>query len=813
MSLLIASSAQGEFNFGQDDDNIGSAIQRPYSFINHLSNTITIPANSEVAVTSVQMYKGQVYNITPAMKFYTYHGWNAGQEVGADPSGIKLDDTNNEIVPVHIIPGKYSQRQMQNELKRCLSASFGVHPDLNNRAEGGLACLVNAANTTDQPQANPLSGFNFVVKQRGRHLNINIYPEGVAPTYPLVAPVSALIQNCGIMFDVVGCEVVNAVAPKTPTLIRRNALVANNTNPLVFDERAVCQLMDAPMSLNGTKAYVSPKAGTVYDGVGALCVNTKFAESGWMVGLSRPTITTGDWVAGVRHQLNSFRAPMWFQDDHDNTYNNPQPVPPLVPDNGWPGGFYDYVVMWRPHDIPSQQGGFISLWHSVHDPTMGINGGTRMQEIEYWGVGGTTSSHATQLTDVDIGAGRTYVNFSCWNEQIQIWINDNSGGVGSGRCIMDTLLDPNLTGTLQPAGIDNLPWQRLGLTRAAKPGNQNTQALYPKFQIIEPNEYLEIIQQEANCAIDNTHGRGPYSYNYPLIPNHEAIAWAAPSGLDSETGIGSTWWGRVLKNRDPFYRGQARACDSRPSMDVLRNAAGGDVMTPYRGMDLSAFGSIMNEGKMYGYGLIIQATQDGLDANQTEEGVFPNDAYGMRGPLGFGAGAGAGFDMSGLDTNVSGQIFSPWTNAVASPNGVGRLQDSTGTTPTQNGTNGPTHSWYEWRFQSSSPPSHMGGTSFVKCSSLTHQSYNFSKSLPSKILWQIPKFGGEATAGQGHGQGLGSDAGALYFENSSPIYLDLNNPAPLVLNELHIEIVDKNEKFVEDLTGPTTLTLHIRPKR
>ena len=783
MSLIIASSAQGEFNFGSESSNVGSAIQKPYSFINHLSNTITVAADSEVAVTSVQMYKGSSYNITPAMKFYTYHGYD-------ELSGVKLQDTNNSIVPVNVRPGKYSQRQMQNELQRALSESFGQHPDLNNRAGGGNACLVNKANSTDQPQSNPLSGFNFQVLQTVRTKYINIYPQ-VVPTYPVSLPVSALIQNCGRDFALSGCEVVNATGASF-TLIRRKAAVPNTTAGPVFDEMAVCQLMDAPVPQNGTLGYVSPVATSVYDAAGSLCVDTSNAPGGWMVGLSRPTLSKGSVVAGVQLTLPTYRAPSRFRR---------LITPPGLAVGGESADFYDYVVVWRPVVAGVAGGGVVSLFHSVYDPALDS---TRMVEIEYWGVGGTTSSPANQHTTVQVGT-HPRVNYRIWNEQIQIYLNDGTGALNSGLCIMDTLVSPMAT-TLQPAAIDNQPWQDLGLRRAAKPTNQNTQALYPKFQVVVANEYLELVRQEANCAIDNTHGRGPYSYNYPIIPDVGARAWQPPPGIaGGETGVGSTWWARVLKNKDPFYARQAAAMDTRDSQNITRNTVAGDVIVPYRGMDLTTVGAVFNEAKAYSYGLIIQATQPG--AQTDEVGVFPNDAYGFRGILGFGQGSGAGFGMTGLETNVSGQILAPIADTAVLPDGVGVLTDTNDTAPSSNAIIGPTSAFAKWKFQSSSPPSHIGGTAFVKCSSLTHQSYNFSKSLPSKILWQIPKFGGDGNSD------MGSDTGALYFENSSPIYLDLKNPNPLVLNELHIEIVDKNERFVDDLTGPTTLTLHIRPKR
>jgi hypothetical protein len=91
---------------------------------------------------------------------------------------------------------------------------------------------------------------------------------------------------------------------------------------------------------------------------------------------------------------------------------------------------------------------------------------------------------------------------------------------------------------------------------------------------------------------------------------------------------------------------------------------------------------------------------------------------------------------------------------------------------------------------------------FVRSGTLTHQSYNFNKGLPSKILWALPRFAND-----------GAETGALYYQQESPIYLDLNNAAPVVINDIDIEFVDKDEVPVADLTGPSVVVLHIRKSR
>ncbi len=90
---------------------------------------------------------------------------------------------------------------------------------------------------------------------------------------------------------------------------------------------------------------------------------------------------------------------------------------------------------------------------------------------------------------------------------------------------------------------------------------------------------------------------------------------------------------------------------------------------------------------------------------------------------------------------------------------------------------------------------------FIKCSNLTAQSYNFCKSKPSQILYHLPRF-----------DNAGHDSGELFFEVKDRLYVDLKNIDFIQLNELDIQIVNKDERIVGDLCGDTIVTLHFRHK-
>ena len=90
---------------------------------------------------------------------------------------------------------------------------------------------------------------------------------------------------------------------------------------------------------------------------------------------------------------------------------------------------------------------------------------------------------------------------------------------------------------------------------------------------------------------------------------------------------------------------------------------------------------------------------------------------------------------------------------------------------------------------------------FVRCPTLTQMSQNFGRGGMSKIIHHIPQF-----------DNTGKSIGSLFFENTSPMYLRLGNTEDIMLNELQIDIVDRNEQYAYELDGSTIVVLHIKPE-
>ena len=105
-------------------------------------------------------------------------------------------------------------------------------------------------------------------------------------------------------------------------------------------------------------------------------------------------------------------------------------------------------------------------------------------------------------------------------------------------------------------------------------------------------------------------------------------------------------------------------------------------------------------------------------------------------------------------------------------------------------------------FQSSKRPSMTSENStFIRVPTFTHKTFNFGTGNPSKILFQIPRF-----------DNAGTETGALYFQNQDKAYIDLNNPQDIMVTDLDVSFVRKDEKFAKDLTGSSEVVFYIRDR-
>ena len=103
-----------------------------------------------------------------------------------------------------------------------------------------------------------------------------------------------------------------------------------------------------------------------------------------------------------------------------------------------------------------------------------------------------------------------------------------------------------------------------------------------------------------------------------------------------------------------------------------------------------------------------------------------------------------------------------------------------------------------WILNSAHPPNSESSSMFVKCPTLSAKNINYSKTLPSQILQHIPRFTND-----------GKNSGNMWWESNQLVYTRLKNAEPISLNDLTIQLVDKNERECKDLIGETIVCLHI----
>tara|TARA_R110000796_G_scaffold12355_5_gene40917 strand:+ start:565 stop:2505 length:1941 start_codon:yes stop_codon:yes gene_type:complete len=92
-------------------------------------------------------------------------------------------------------------------------------------------------------------------------------------------------------------------------------------------------------------------------------------------------------------------------------------------------------------------------------------------------------------------------------------------------------------------------------------------------------------------------------------------------------------------------------------------------------------------------------------------------------------------------------------------------------------------------------------STYIRVPTLNHKSHNFGTGNPSKILFQVPRF-----------DNSGTELGALYFQNNDKSFVDLNNPSDIMITDLDVQFVRKNERFATDLTGSSEVCFFVRPK-
>ena len=91
---------------------------------------------------------------------------------------------------------------------------------------------------------------------------------------------------------------------------------------------------------------------------------------------------------------------------------------------------------------------------------------------------------------------------------------------------------------------------------------------------------------------------------------------------------------------------------------------------------------------------------------------------------------------------------------------------------------------------------------FIRMKNQALNTYNTNMRSISNILYSCPRF-----------DALGNSLGKLFFEPQERVYVKFNNISQFVMNSFDIDIVDVNEKVIDNLIGNTIIVFHVRERK
>ena len=758
MSLIICSSSQDVYETRSATvvrerlaNSFGaSGIQRPFSFQNFINPDIVIKPNSEIAVQSIKMRRAGTFKILQDLTF----GWYYGEPIAMDQEdttdlSLKIEDMTSSIIPITIKKGVYGMADFSQEIARGLRDRF-AHPDWFRNA------WVYALN-------DPKDGYGWVVKTQGN--------QGSNDT-------KAQLTDAG-------CQ------PWIPA--SNNFSFADQTFTCEgdFDSHDLCCAIceDLPLSQIG----------------GVLTYDVTGTTDEWCCGLTRPTARDGR------------QTPFYFNDES--------------------GIFYDYVAKWE-SDV--EEGFLLKLYHAVwrdresDGSPRGRQSGLHMEEIKYYGFTSTDFSPALPTDDTNMmtltspwglnsNGALSSVSFEIQGENVLVSAVADLSGVatitegntgleyqnGTTAAVSTTTDSVSGVGLSVDITIAGGALTSIAIAKAGT-GYEVGDSIVLDPLVIGEGESMELsvgsIQGPTTIkVIDPTlfvSGNSGSTVKTPLkgqVPKPTSMAtWSLypkMSLLAQDDIIEITAYSGVKPVEDdadgtiPAYKYPQIADDS--STGVATNGssvwgrcwnAGGEMATIMRNLESRSWNN-MTDGIPRDRPYVgLDAAGGGIDFRNVLV-IQPSSPYeGSENPI----------DDTRKVLGFANQSASCLTQGKF---GSTTQFDATGST------NEPTQ-FARWIYESTATPTGFGGSLFVRTPSLTNRSFNMGKSIPSKILFHCPKFDNQ-----------GNTEGELFFEPHEKTYVSLDNPSEMRLNNMLIELVDKNENLAEDLTGSTTIVFHIRQER
>jgi hypothetical protein len=426
-------------------------------------------------------------------------------------------------------------------------------------------------------------------------------------------------------------------------------------------------------------------------------------------------------------------------------------------------GWYDYAVVGY-RDTNTN----LFTYRIVH--AVSRRGFVVMAPLVYWSVAPVVAGlPEIQLTEQGLGANAvdSLGAAVAWNPA---WTIDSFVFTMTGESIKIEVIPSGHTAyTLCDAALSQVT---LGTAinlrdRTIKPVGDTCRALYPKMALRNQNDQIKLITWGGVGHLVNTQ-----TYAYPQPPNR---------ALGTPATTGSSWWGRLITAAS---RNELTAKGA--SIDVFRGAyqysVAATAANTRQYLLTDTNGAAGTDAPNYSNIIILEPSPQEKDINDVGSYIattgnvssvfgFPgltHVAQGNEGPLSMGMTA----DIASLAAPDA---------ATGAPAAI--IDNARG--------------W--WWIPSSNFPAFHVRSLFIKCPTLTQQSYNGATGSMSKILAHLPRF-----------DNAGNEFGSLYFQVNDRVYLKLNNPNELTVQEFQIDLCGKSERLAGDLGESTEIVLHIR---
>ena len=418
--------------------------------------------------------------------------------------------------------------------------------------------------------------------------------------------------------------------------------------------------------------------------------------------------------------------------------------------------YADYRVDWNQ---PFGKGTecLLTLSQAVWDTK---SGGTIMKEIEYWkqkptGDGGGANPVKTQVKTSDLSSNpATTVGYTGLFK-----VEFKGSGI---KLSMEYIVSDGMGGV-------GTSWKLICDTTAVAnraeheycwtPINQNKEALYAGVHLYTDEHQVLITKLCCNTLLAPTSFVASHPYYYGT---EDTLS----DGTKVPKGDGSSYWSRCRWGEKGggnrlFNMMQAMLVESRPNQRQSSTSV-------INWEDLDAGSQCPAKSKV----LVLQDPDNSTTSTFTKGQYYPAPGANFGAQLGFPA-------FSQVSSNTHPTTYKQdGTTPQADPSAV-------------------------WLLNSAKNPIHKTHSAFVRVPSLTMESYNFCKSKPSQIIYHIPRW-------SDNGAGDGEEGDEQFVEPGAPTYIKLKNVDWLNLNRIQVDIVDKNERIVEDLAGTTTVCFHIR---